>query len=562
MEHTATEREELLAAELARARARIAELEGRGVADRTGVEAALRRSEEQFKRVIDVSPIPYALCDGAQNVIYLNPAFVRVFGYELADVPTLGDWWPKAYPDPAYREWVATTWLARLEKAREEGNTALEPLEVNICCKDGARRTSLASAASLGDDFSGVYLVLLYDITERMRAEEERRALEQQANHAQRLESLGVLAGGIAHDFNNMLQAILGNAEVALCELQAGSSARRAVEEVVLTAKTCAGLTTQMLAYSGKGKFVVEQLDVSQLVQGMHNLLRTSVHKNTTLALELPAQARAISADASQLGQVLLNLVINGGEAIGERPGRVTISVREARCPRQCPCRALHPAAREWPDRDVVTLAVTDTGVGMDAATLARIFEPFFSTKFAGRGLGLAAVQGILRGHDAGLEVESAPGRGTTFRVHFPAQERLARTRPGASPTEGGWRGYGTVLFVDDEQALRRLGRTALEAHGFTVVTAADDVEAMALFAQHEAAVVCAVLDLVMPGLGGLELRAALRKRRPDLPILLISGYGAEVLGPRHEDVAACAFLQKPFSLSALAEKVRALVDA
>lgn len=533
----------------------------RDITDRTRAEEAVRRSEAQFRKIIDVSPVPYALCDERENVLYLNPAFVRSFGYELGDVPTLGHWWPQAYPDPVYREWIATTWLARLDKARQDG-TEPAPLEATIRCKDGASRTALCSAVSLGQDFGGVYLVILYDITERMRAEEERRLLESRAQHAQKLESLGLLAGGIAHDFNNMLQGIIGHAELSLVDLPPASSARRAVEEVIKTARGCVGLTSQMLAYSGRGQLVVEDVSLPRLVEDMHALLVASLSKKSALDVDLPAGARAISADPSQLRQVLLNLVINAGEAIRDRPGRVTVSVSEGRCAVECPCRERIPAASEWPARDVVQLVVTDTGEGMDEATRDRVFEPFFSTKFPGRGLGLAAVQGILRAHRAGVGVESAPGRGTTFTVHFPALDRLAAIMPVAGAAERPWRGRGTVLFADDEVAIRRFGRAALEHLGFTVLTASDGVEATELFQEHAAEIVCAILDLTMPGLDGLEAHAALRRLRPDVPVLLTSGYSEEAVSGRAPDTGPCAFIQKPYDLSTLTAKVRALLGS
>ena len=532
----------------------------RDITDRTRAEAALRRSEAQSRKIIDASPVPYALNDEHQNITYLNPAFVRTFGYELTDIPTLAEWWPRAYPDPDYRRWVVEAWTSGFEAAKRAG-TEPEPLEVRIRCKDGADRTALVSAASLGEDLGGVHLVILYDITERKRAEEEQRLLEEQARHAQKLESLGILAGGIAHDFNNMLQGILGHAELALHDLPPGSRAALALREVVRTSRSCAGLTNQMLAYAGKGRFEVEDVALSGLVEDMRGLLLASLPRKVMLELELSAGGHAISGDPSQLRQVVLNLVINAGEAIGDRPGQVRVAVFAARCERGCACRAPFPRANDWPAREVVALEVRDTGAGMDPATAARAFEPFFSTKLAGRGLGLAAVHGILKGHRAGVKVASTPGRGTTFTVHFPALERAAGPADGL-PAATGWRGRGTVLLADDEETIRRCGRVALEELGFTVLLASDGAEAVELLGRHAAEVTCAVLDLAMPRMDGVETLLALRQLRPDLPVLLTSGYGQEAVGTRLAGQGRWAFVAKPYELARLASSLRELLGS
>jgi PAS domain S-box-containing protein len=522
--------------------------------------AALRRSEAQFRQIIDVSPVPYALNDERQNITYLNPAFVRTFGYTLADIPTLADWWPRAYPEPEYRRWAAETWAARLDQARSSG-APFEPVEVRIRCKDGTERTVLVGAASLGDDFAGLHLVILYDITERKRAEEQRRELEERARQAQKLESLGMLAGGIAHDFNNMLQGILGNAELALKDLPQGSRTRSAIEEVASIARSCAGLTSQMLAYAGKGRVAIDDVSLTWLIEDMRGLLQASVPKKTTLELDLPKEIRAVSGDASQLRQVVLNLVINAGEAIGDRPGKIAVRVSQGRCETTCPCRTLYPSSREWPARDVVALVVADTGDGMDEVTRARMFDPFFSTKFSGRGLGLAAVHGILRGHRAGAIVESGRGQGTTFTVHFPAEDRLAAHATASAPEPSDWRGRGTVLFAEDEPAIQRFARAVLEDLGFTVLSARDGAAAVELFRAHKPAIVCAVLDLAMPGLDGAETLAGLRALRPDLPVIVTSGYGEERVEDRLRGNGPYLFLQKPYELVRLVASLRQLLE-
>ena len=304
------------------------------------------------------------------------------------------------------------------------------------------------------------------------------RQSEEQMRNAQKLESLGVLAGGIAHDFNNLLVGVLGNASLALSELPADSPARQFVQDVETSAQRAAELTRQMLAYSGRGKFVVEPVNLSQVVQEMTQLLRRVISKQARLSLHLRDDMPPIVADATQLRQVVMNLITNASDALLGESGLVTVRTG-----------TVHADARmlagtylneELPAGKYVYLEVTDSGVGMDAATRARIFEPFFTTKFTGRGLGLAAVLGIVRGHKGAIDVTSEPGCGTTFRVLFPASAALAEKPVTRNIPAAEWKGSGLALVVDDEEAVRVVARHVLERSGFTVVEAATGEEALA----------------------------------------------------------------------------------
>ncbi len=394
-------------------------------------------------------------------------------------------------------------------------------------------------------------------VLERTRAEEERRRLELQLLHAQKLESLGVLAGGVAHDFNNLLVAILGNLELALDELPASSAAREQLRDAELAARRAADLTRQMLAYSGRGKLASELTCLSEVVEEMLHILQVSISKKAALHLSLARELPAIEADPGQLRQVVMNLVVNASEAIGEASGAIGITTGAIECDRDL-------LASTWVDDDLapgryVFLEVVDSGHGMTREEQSRIFDPFYTTKFTGRGLGLAAVFGIVRGHRGAIQVQSAPGKGTTFRVLFPASQRTERATP--APRLEAWRGSGTVLLVDDEESVRATGRKMLERLGFEVLLAGDGIEAMELLLAHPE-IRLILLDLTMPRRDGAEAFPELCHARPDLRILVTSGYSEQDLDGRFAGPCYAGFLQKPFRLATVTERVRAALGA
>ena len=383
---------------------------------------------------------------------------------------------------------------------------------------------------------------------------DQRRRADEQMRNAQKLESLGVLAGGIAHDFNNLLVGVLGNAGLALLELPDDSPARQPIRDIEVSAQRAADLTRQMLAYSGRGRFRVEPVDLSAVVEEMSQLLRRVISKQTHLSLRLGRQVPAVVADVTQLRQVVMNLITNASDALGETGGTVTLETGTVMANRAM--LASTYLNEELPPGRYVYLAVSDTGSGMDAATSARIFEPFFTTKFTGRGLGLAAVLGIVRGHKGAISVESAPGRGTRFRVLLPATTTMAGSAD-AAPGAALGQGAGLVLLVDDEEAVRGLARRVLERGGYQVLEAGSGEDALALLRDHPASVCAVVLDLTMPGLGGEATLQQLRQIRPDLPVIVSSGYVPEEEGT----MAGVPFLAKPYRPSELVDAVKQAIE-
>lgn len=365
----------------------------------------------------------------------------------------------------------------------------------------------------------------------------------------QKLEALGVVAGGIAHDFNNLLTVILGNVSMALDTMDGDAPERAPLQQVRLAALRSTELAQQMLAYSGQGKFVVEVLDLAETVSGLSELIHAAVSVKAEVSLELGSDTPLIEADVTQLRQVVLNLITNASEAIGEAGG--TITVRTGRLDADCESLAMFQFATDLDEGIYAVFEVTDTGPGMDAATKDRIFDPFFTTKFTGRGLGLAAVQGVVRGHHGAMKVETEPGIGTIFTLIFPASYEPARRPPENVAAHVG-RMAGTVLVVDDDDDVRRLTARMLESLGFSVVSVVGGAEALTAFREREDEFAFVLLDLMMPGMSGDEVIGELRRIRKTTPIILASGYNSRELSERFVGHGVTAFLQKPYQLAQL----------
>jgi PAS domain S-box-containing protein len=389
------------------------------------------------------------------------------------------------------------------------------------------------------------------NINDRKQAEEERKKLQAQLLHAQKLESLGVLAGGIAHDFNNFLTAIMGSASVAQRNLPQSSEARADLDNVIDAAQRAASLTRQLVAYAGKGRFDVSVVDLSAQVRDLSGLLRTTISKRVELRLELASDLPAIKVDLSQLQQIIMNLVINGAEAIPDAKGHVVVTTGVANLGQEQVHQFLGEGSVSPGEH--CFLEVRDTGSGMDEATQARIFDPFFTTKFAGRGLGLAAVLGIVRSHGGAIKVTSAPNQGTTFRVYFPTvAERVQLVRESRVEFRGG----GVALVIDDDDSVRRAAARMLEALGFSVVQAEDGQRGIAAFSAEPGSVHLVLLDMTMPGLSGEETLQQLMQVRSDVPVVLVSGYPEVDALRRFGTANGVEFLQKPFSSHQLSSKL------
>jgi signal transduction histidine kinase/ActR/RegA family two-component response regulator len=416
---------------------------------------------------------------------------------------------------------------------------------------------AIVSAVLLLLAWVGVVGLIRRHLAERTRAEEERQELETRMQHAQKLESLGVLAGGIAHDFNNLLTTILGNGRVVLAELETSSPQRERLRRVCTAAEYAAELVEQILAYSGKPSVNLKPLDLSRLIEEMEALLRTSATGRCELRLECAGELPAVEADATQIRQVILNLVTNASEAVGD--GTPTISVRTG---------VTHRSAADLRDTlgsaatpgEYVYLEVSDSGTGMDAATQARIFEPFFTRKSFGRGLGLAAVLGIVRAHHGALELKSDLGEGTRIRVLFPQADAPAPAPSEPRESTPTASHIGRILVVDDEEWVLEIAKAFLERGGFEVSTALGGRRGIEQFKVHAGEFDVVVLDLAMPDVSGAEVFTQLQELRAGIPVIAVSGYNEEMAAERFGVHDFAGFLRKPYDPEGLIEIVRSAI--
>jgi signal transduction histidine kinase len=390
---------------------------------------------------------------------------------------------------------------------------------------------------------------------ERRSAEEARRRLDLRMRETQKLESLGVLAGGIAHDFNNLLVGIAGNAELAVANVEADSVVREALEGIQVASARATDLTRELLAYAGKGSFRIEPLDLSQVVEGTLSLLRRNLPEAARGNGEFAAGELWVEGDATQIRQVVMNLITNAADALGGRDGAVTVrtGAMEAAPSDTAPARVLPvPSPGEY-----AFFEVEDTGCGMDPETLGRIFDPFFTTKAGGRGLGLAALLGIVQTHRGGVEVSSERGRGSVFRILLPRGRAPRASVETPSVRSARETGGGKVLVVDDQDLVARATARMLKAAGFDAFTAGGGREAIEILKASSEPLAAVILDLTMPDFSGERTFRALRALRSDLPVVFYSGHAEDEAESITAGESRTSFLEKPFTLESLTEKLR-----
>jgi len=415
--------------------------------------------------------------------------------------------------------------------------------------KDGSQ-IRVSSRWALRRDGAGApagFLEINTDITEKRRIEEQLR-------HTQKLESLGVLAGGVAHDFNNLLTGILGNASLVADSIGEQHPNRMLLDEVMKAAERASDLTRQLLAYAGKGRFVMRTVDLSGLVREISGLVQTSIPKVVQLRLQLADELPGVEGDSGQLQQIIMNLVINGAEAIGPEGGTVLVRTGVQHVDQQY-IATMNAAAGTLHPGDHICLEVHDTGSGMSDETVGKIFDPFFTTKFAGRGLGLSAVLGIVNSHKGALKVYSRLGQGTTFKVLLPVSTQPLSALPGT--LAGDLAGSGLILVVDDEDVVRQTARHTLERYGYEVLCAADGSAALELYRARAGEIIVVLLDLTMPVMNGEEALRQMQAIHPQVRVLLSSGYNEVEAVQRFAGKGLAGFIQKPYTAAALAEKVR-----
>jgi two-component system cell cycle sensor histidine kinase/response regulator CckA len=512
-------------------------------------------TEDTFRGLLETAPYALVIVHTSGRIAVVNAQTEALFGYrreELIGQPV------EVLIPPRFRDTHGE------KRDRYFADPKLRPmgagLELFAVRKDGTEFPVEISLSPLTLDAGLVVTAAVLDRTERKRAEEERRQLEVQLLQAQKMESLGILTGGIAHDFNNLLTVILGNTSLAQMQLPPESPAHPAIREIETAAVRSSDLVKQMLAYAGKGRFVVQPLSLSKVIEEIAHLLQTVISKKAVLRFEFAPDLPAVNADATQVRQVVMNLITNASDAVGDKSGVIALRTGVMFADRKYLTTTHIPA--DLPDGYYAYIEVADTGCGMDPATLDKIFDPFFTTKFTGRGLGLAAVLGIVRGHKGAVKIYSELKRGTTFKVLFPCSDLPAVPAAAGAGDEAGWRGSGTILVVDDEEHVRGTAKRILEFLGFSVTLAADGREALAIFRQNPAAIRAALVDLTMPHMGGDELFREMRLVRPDARVVLMSGYNEQEVSNLFAGKGLAGFVQKPFRADDLLAAFRQALDA
>ena len=512
------------------------------------MEQELKASESRLRAIIEHALDLVVILDRSGLVSYSSPAAQRILGYQHGERFGL----PASeivHPDD---QAAYATILGELI----QNPGASRSLEIRILHKDGSPRL-METVVHNAFDVPGVHGIVINarDITERRQVELDRQAMDAKVQQSQKLESLGVMAGGIAHDFNNLLMGIMGHAGLALMDIPTDSPLRRRLHQIEVAATRAAELTNQLLAYSGRGKFQVEPLSLSRLVNEMESLLETVISKKAVLEHNYEHDLPLIEGDATQIRQVIMNLITNASDALCDRTGRITISIGIQETGPLTPCLAGTP-----PSGPSVFLDVTDTGTGMEPDTLERIFDPFFTTKFTGRGLGLAAVLGIVRGHHGAIQVSSRPNEGTTFRLFFPRSSQTIDREGWEERPVQAYQSHGLILVIDDEEAVRSVATATLERCGFKVITANNGRDGLKAYREREVFIRAVVLDLTMPILSGDEVLADLRTGKAPgttVPVLLSSGYSSSEVAANLQRHGPIHFLQKPYNPGDLIQKIR-----
>jgi two-component system cell cycle sensor histidine kinase/response regulator CckA len=506
-----------------------------------------RQADEMLRLAVEAAPNAMVMADDGGKIVLVNSQTEVLFGYAREELlgRAVDILVPPKYRDrhPAFRSEFMRGPQARAMGAgrdlyglRKDGSEF--PVEIGLNPIRTERGTWVLSA--------------IVDITER-------KHIDEQLRETQKLESLGLLAGGVAHDFNNLLMGIMGNTSLALETVPVASPDRALLQSVLQASERASGLTRQLLAYAGKGRFVMVKIDLSDLVREISDLIRTSIPRLVQLRLELSPALPVIEADPSQIQQLIMNLVINGAEAIGEESSGTVLVTTEVQAVDE------HYISQNVTGDPVepgnyVSLEVHDTGSGMTDEAKARVFDPFYTTKFTGRGLGLAAVLGIVRSHKGVIRVYSSLGKGSTFKVLFPAVDGGVTQAEQAVAQD--LKGTGTILVVDDEEIVCKMVKRVLERYGYTVILAEDGQSGIDVLRARKNDISLVLLDMTMPVMSGEEAFRQIRMISPDVQVLLSSGYNEVEAIRRFTNKGLAGFIEKPYTSAALARKVKSVLTA
>ncbi len=518
------------------------------ITDRMLAEQALRASEERFRFFLNEIPAAAFLKDSAGRYIFTNQYMKDILG---ADESWIGRTTMECFPIKEAKSIIASDKDAFTNRYSIHVQKLIDSTGKERIFQ--THKFRISGVENKKQMLGGIAL----DITDKIDAEKATEKLELQVLHAQKLESLGVLAGGIAHDFNNILMAILGYTNLALLDVSPSSPAKPSLLEIEKAAQDAADLAKQMLAYSGRGKFQIIKLDVNEIIKGMLHLFEISISKKAVIKYNLSNDLPAIEADPSQIRQIIMNLITNASDALEKTSGIISITTSLMDCDRKYLSTAY--LNDELKEGKYVYIEVADTGSGMNDETLSKLFDPFFTTKFTGRGLGLSAVLGIVRGHRGTIKVYSEPGNGTSFKVLLPAvdgEPDSGKSNDDSKPEVFS----GTILLVDDESSIREVGKAILERKGFSVLVACDGREALEIYRDRHDKIDCVILDLTMPHMDGEETFREMRRVRSNVRVIMSSGYNSQEVTRRFTGKGLAGFIQKPYRMEELLLKLKEIL--
>ena len=525
----------------------------RDITQRKQAEEALRTEKQKFETLLENAPFGVIMIDRKGNFKYINSKFIELFGYDLKDIPNGREWFKKAYPDPDHRHHVIETWIND-SNISEPGENV--PRIFTATCKDGTKKTIRFITVQLG---TGETLMSCEDITLVQRAEEEKAALADQLRQSQKMEAIGRLAGGIAHDFNNLLTVIRGYSQLSLMDLKGNEKLRGNLDEIQKATQRASDLTHHLLAFSRRQIMEMKILDLNTLLKDLDKMLHRVIGEDIQLTYRLSDDIGKVRVDPGQMEQVILNLAVNARDAMLSG-GKLTIETSNARLDGVY----AHTHIGSKPGRYVM-MSVSDTGLGMSQEVKERAFEPFFTTKEKGKGtgLGLSTCYGIVKQSGGNIWAYSELGRGTTFKIYLPrVDESLKETKEEENNAAEILKGTETILAVEDEIEVRKLVAEILKGQGYTVIEASDGEEAVKVSRKNAGKKIHLLLtDVVMPGMSGRELAVTLGLQHPKLKVLYMSGYTDNAIVHHGVLEEGVNYIQKPFTLDALAHKVREVLD-
>jgi PAS domain S-box-containing protein len=512
-------------------------------------ETSLTKSEQKLRNIIEHSNELYYLHDTDHNVTYVSPQSRDFFGYTPDEMKV--KWMELMTSNPINQAGFEITQKAIqtgekqkpyiLEGRRQDGKSILLEIEESPIIDENGKTVLIAGAAR--------------NITDRKRAEEEKEKLEAQLRQSQKMEAIGTMAGGIAHDFNNILSIILGNTELAIRDVPEWHPVKESLDEVRQACLRAKDVVRQLLSFCRKSEMQLRPIDISVILRESLKLIRSTLPSNIEIRQDFDGGIWTILGDPTQINQILINLSANGSDAIGSAGGILSVSLENVEIARQDPELNLEPGR-------YVKISISDTGVGISAEDMERIFDPYYTTKKVGRGtgMGLAVVHGIVETHNGRINVNSTPGKGTAFEIFFRSTDAAPVVEVPANNTLP--HGGETILFVDDEKSIVKLNKARLERLGYQVIGTADPLKAIDLFRHKSIQFDLVITDMTMPNMMGDELAAEMMKIRPDIPIILCTGFSGRISEEQALEKGIRAFVMKPLELKDLAETIRNVLDA